>query len=151
MSAPRLLAAVLLCGVAGAGCEKDRSGEPQAPEPQTPERQDAPTVVVEEPGGDPKLALEPDDMWRTGATQPGGAPESFGTTEVVKTDVSCASDADCVPAQCCHPTTCVAPADAPACDQAQCTADCRGGTMDCYGGCACQEGHCVAMLWTPPS
>ncbi|MEP7123271.1 MAG: hypothetical protein ABJE95_20250 [Byssovorax sp.] len=59
---------------------------------------------------------------------------------------SCGSDSDCVPTTCCHATACGAkPTPAVACTVA-CTADCRGGTLDCGGDCFCDAGHCAAHL-----
>ncbi len=58
----------------------------------------------------------------------------------------CSSNADCVPAQCCHATTCVPASQAPQCDGVACTMECRAGTMDCGGGCGCQNGKCIAQL-----
>ena len=91
------------------------------------------------PGGDP-----PAD---TGAVkEPGGPMEGWPPMRVVATDIACTSDADCVPAGCCHADTCVAASDAPECKDVMCTADCRAGTLDCGGGCLCQEGRCAARI-----
>jgi hypothetical protein len=130
------LALALALGVASYACKKDPAGAGPGP-----------TVVVEEPGAAPS-----DEPIRSDEPAP-SEPErdgDFGTIEVVGTDVLCQSDADCVPAPCCHPTTCVALADAPDCADVVCTLECRGGTMDCYGGCACQAGRCAARIWHPP-
>jgi hypothetical protein len=62
---------------------------------------------------------------------------------------SCKTDADCVPAQCCHPTSCALKSAAPDCSKTMCTKECRGGTMDCGGGCLCQQGKCNAKLGRP--
>jgi hypothetical protein len=58
----------------------------------------------------------------------------------------CVSDSDCVPAQCCHATSCVPKAQAPNCEGTFCTMECRSGTIDCGGGCACEGKKCVARL-----
>jgi hypothetical protein len=122
------------------------------------ERADAenpgPTVIVEQPGATP--VESPDDGSATSgvsepevSSRPGDRAE-FGTLDVLRTDVACQADADCVKDSCCHATSCVAIADAPDCSAAVCTLDCRAGTMDCYGGCVCQDGRCAARRWTPP-
>lgn len=118
-----------------AACEKD---------PPTAE-QPGPTVIVEQPGATPasETGEEP--------AAPGSAEPELGTIDVYLTDVACQSDADCVKDSCCHATSCVAVADAPDCSAAVCTLECRGGTMDCYGGCVCQEGRCAARRWLAPS
>ena len=134
--------AVALC-VAGPGCEKRE--QPSAP-PDTDARaekdpDDRPPVVVEDPGQAPDpVPADPDEGGEA-------APPEFGRIEVKPTQVPCSTEADCVKASCCHATSCVAPADAPDCSQVMCTADCRGGTTDCYGGCVCQAGTCAARLW----
>ena len=59
----------------------------------------------------------------------------------------CGAAADCVPAECCHPVSCVNRGNAPSCEGAMCTLDCRPGTMDCgYGSCGCVEGMCAAVM-----
>lgn len=55
----------------------------------------------------------------------------------------CATDSDCVPEQCCHATTCI-PAEKKGVCNLACTMECRGGTLDCGGSCACEEGKCAA-------
>lgn len=123
-----------------------------APDAETP--QTGPKVVVEEPGDEPAEPSEPAD---TGGVADDGAPEfselpdGSGLTAIVAGTVPCSSDADCVPASCCHPTSCVAAADAPDCKDTMCTMDCKADTMDCYGGCLCQEGMCAAKIWRPPA
>src|SRR6187431_3193974 len=105
-----------------------------------------PTVIVEQPGATPVEGAD-EGSATSGVTED---PE-FGTLDVLRTDVACQADADCVKDSCCHATSCVAIADAPDCSAAVCTLDCRAGTMDCYGGCSCQDGRCAARRWTPPS
>lgn len=117
------------------GCEKDR------PEAQSP----GPTVIVEQPGAAPGSETGDDSTATPAPTDP-----EFGTIEVVTTDVPCTSDAECVKDSCCHATSCVAIADAPDCSAAVCTLECRAKTMDCNGGCVCQEGRCAARLWSAP-
>lgn len=119
------------------GCEKDRPTPEQPPE--------GPTVIVEQPGATP-VSETGEEASASGLEQP-----DFGSLDVLMTDVACQSDADCVKDSCCHATSCVAIADAPDCSGAVCTLECRGGTMDCYGGCMCQDGRCAARRWTPPS
>lgn len=58
----------------------------------------------------------------------------------------CSSDSDCVPATCCHATECVPKDQAPDCDDVMCTMECRPGTLDCGGSCACVEGECTAQV-----
>lgn len=81
----------------------------------------------------------------TGSPSPGvaGPRSSF---EVVASEAPCETDADCVPANCCHASACTNRAQAPNCQQVMCTAECRGGTIDCGGGCLCVEGRCAARL-----
>ncbi|MFO7567031.1 MAG: hypothetical protein R6X02_30585 [Enhygromyxa sp.] len=137
MSRPRstLLAATLAAATLWA-CEKDR---PAAEQP-------GPTVIVEDPGVAPAGETGDDEP----PTAAGPEAPEFGSIEVVATDVPCQSDAECVKDSCCHASSCVAIADAPDCSAAVCTLECRGGTMDCYGGCVCQAGRCAARLWIAP-
>ena len=79
-----------------------------------------------------------------------GATQSDAPQLVVGTD-ACTTDADCVPGGCCHATSCVARANAPACGESVCTADCRFGTLDCGGGCLCHQGYCAAQLSQAPN
>ncbi|MDQ3035140.1 MAG: hypothetical protein M3Y87_22225 [Myxococcota bacterium] len=86
------------------------------------------------------------------AGEPGeGDPQLERRGEVVIGTDPCTSDADCVPAACCHASTCVAAANAPSCGDAMCTMECRLGTIDCGGGCLCQDGRCGARLMVPPA
>ncbi|HLT38906.1 MAG TPA: hypothetical protein VK034_21630 [Enhygromyxa sp.] len=128
------LAGLVLLAAAVA-CEKDR------PEVESP----GPTVIVEQPGAAPASETGDDS-----ATPP-AEPQEFGIFEIVTTDVSCRSDAECVKDSCCHATSCVAIADAPDCSAAVCTLECRARTMDCNGGCVCQDGRCAARLWSAPT
>lgn len=122
---------------------------------------------AEAPGAASDAGAETEDSAEAGAAD--GAPSSppgdeIGTStgagtgaegsegpELVSTvtDVPCESDADCAKNDCCHATTCVAVAAAPTCGDVMCTLECRGGTMDCGGGCACQSGKCVATTTAP--
>jgi len=79
-----------------------------------------------------------------------GANESGGGEDLVLSDDACETDADCVPAECCHAAACVAQANAPACEDAMCTMDCRYGTLDCGGRCLCHDGRCAARLSEQP-
>jgi hypothetical protein len=74
-----------------------------------------------------------------------GGDEQSGRI-IVDPSESCIADPDCVPAQCCHATSCVNKANAPKCEGVACTLDCRGGTMDCSGGCGCMNHKCSARL-----
>ncbi len=56
----------------------------------------------------------------------------------------CQTEADCVPASCCHPKECILASNAPDCEEAMCTTDCKEGTMDCgKGTCSCVQGACT--------
>ncbi len=81
-----------------------------------------------------------------GQTPPRGVPGPRRSFEVVASEAPCETDADCVPASCCHASACTNRAQAPSCEQVMCTAECRGGTIDCGGGCLCVEGRCAARL-----
>lgn len=135
--------ALLVALAASSACKKSK------PDAEAP----GPTVVVETPGEDPETPAGTDGG-ETGTGEDGGEhielPDGAGSTQLVVGEVPCTSDADCVPAQCCHPTHCVAAADAPQCTDTVCTMDCKADTMDCYGGCLCQEGKCAAKRWRPP-
>ncbi|MFO0658635.1 MAG: hypothetical protein U0165_02195 [Polyangiaceae bacterium] len=70
-------------------------------------------------------------------------PTRPGASAVI---AECQSDSDCVPASCCHATECVPASAKPNCDNAMCTRDCKGGTLDCGGSCGCEAKKCVAHL-----
>jgi hypothetical protein len=75
---------------------------------------------------------------------PAGAPiPEQPTTNDRANALGCGLDSDCVPASCCHPTSCVPRGRAPVCANIHCTSECRGGTLDCGGVCACEGGLCV--------
>jgi len=57
----------------------------------------------------------------------------------------CTVDSDCVPEQCCHATSCIPQEKKEVCN-VMCTMECRGGTLDCGGSCACENSKCVAHL-----
>lgn len=90
----------------------------------------------------------------TGGTSPppqvpemGGAPAvqpSAPRPRPRVTEPACTRDDDCVPGGCCHPSTCVPRTQAPDCSEVICTQECRPGTLDCGGRCACEGGVCVA-------
>jgi hypothetical protein len=112
---------------------------PQPAEPALdadPPAQSPPAPPAEPPPAPPEPA--PD-------AGPAGAADAGGGKIVVGTD-ACKTDADCAPSQCCHATTCGARAKAPDCSSAICTRECRGGTIDCGGGCLCQDGRCAARM-----
>jgi hypothetical protein len=58
----------------------------------------------------------------------------------------CVSDADCVPVSCCHADSCVPVEQGPGCTDSFCSQECRPGTIDCGGGCFCQQGKCAATI-----
>ncbi|MEJ7727852.1 MAG: hypothetical protein WKG00_01415 [Polyangiaceae bacterium] len=72
-------------------------------------------------------------------------PDGGGEKLVVSGD-ACKTDTDCSPSGCCHATACGGKSKAPDCKAVQCSMECRGGTIDCGGGCLCQDGHCAARL-----
>ncbi|MFN2375883.1 MAG: PrsW family intramembrane metalloprotease [Candidatus Binatia bacterium] len=59
---------------------------------------------------------------------------------------SCWFDFECVKNSCCHAEACAHRLAAPWCRSSYCTMDCRPGTLDCGGRCACREGRCTAQL-----
>ncbi len=58
----------------------------------------------------------------------------------------CSTNEDCVPAECCHSTSCVPFWQTPDCADVMCTMECRAGTIDCGGGCACENSKCTERL-----
>ena len=80
------------------------------------------------------------------APTPTPAPAASGDAPAAG---ACAVDADCVPASCCHPDSCVPAAQQPGCTDEMCTMECRPGTLDCGGRCACEQGSCKAILGQP--
>ncbi|MFW6051179.1 MAG: hypothetical protein ACODAU_08390 [Myxococcota bacterium] len=108
-----------------------------ASETNGPGPSESPSQQVTSPSGDAsdEASTPPSDGE---AAQPSG--------DRVVGDAPCETDADCVPASCCHASACVAADDAPDCDGVFCTQECRGGTIDCGGGCVCDEGRCTAEL-----
>ena len=56
----------------------------------------------------------------------------------------CAVDVDCVQSACFHASSCVPIASAPKCEGVFGTQECRQGTLDCGGSCACEGKRCVA-------
>ena len=98
-------------------------------------------------------------MWMSGCGGSSSGQETTAPeTEVASADADsappvatetagCTSDADCVPSTCCHASACVPTAEAPSCDEAMCTSECKDGAMDCgKGACACVDGAC-AVQW----
>lgn len=130
-----VLATALLCVP---GCDKPRADVPGAPG----EGGATPGADAGEPNSPPPPAPAPSD---DGGEAPAG-PEL--PTKIVQGDAPCEVDADCVPDACCHPAACVGVGDGPACGDTMCTMDCQAGTMDCGGGCLCQEGRCAARIVT---
>jgi hypothetical protein len=134
--------------LAAGGCD-DRGNPPtdsgEAGRP-VPEAEPQPSDGEEGEAQQPSIVVpaEPAEGGEAG-TEPG--PIESTERIVVGTD-RCRTDADCVPATCCHPAECVAKAKAPSCGDATCTLNCQGDTMDCGGGCLCQDGKCAAKLVT---
>jgi|GEM_PF-1610390 len=56
----------------------------------------------------------------------------------------CSSDANCVPSDCTHASSCVTKSNAPKCEGVFGTSECRQGTLDCGGSCACVAKRCTA-------
>jgi hypothetical protein len=57
------------------------------------------------------------------------------------------SDPECAAGDCCHPAYCVLVTDAPVCDNATCTEECRSGTLDCgYGRCVYDRDSCNCRI-----
>jgi hypothetical protein len=57
------------------------------------------------------------------------------------------SDPECAGGDCCHSTFCVLATDAPVCDNATCTEECRSGTLDCgYGRCVYDRDSCKCRI-----
>jgi hypothetical protein len=61
----------------------------------------------------------------------------------------CSRDSDCVPAQCCHAADCVIKEKRPDCSKSFCTQECRPGTLDCGGSCACIQHRCTGQHFLP--
>lgn len=83
-------------------------------------------------------------QWPTGGDATVESDASSAANGAMGTE--CVRDQDCVPAECCHPRTCVPAAQRTAVCNMMCTEECRGGTMDCGGGCLCQQGRCAAHI-----
>jgi hypothetical protein len=100
----------------------------------------------ERPAPSPQPQPQPTGAAEAGAAEVGaaeaGAAEAGAAGE-------CAVDADCVRASCCHPTSCVPVAQKPDCADVACTMECKAGTMDCGGRCACEAGSCKAIIAQP--
>ncbi len=61
----------------------------------------------------------------------------------------CDEASDCVPAQCCHAGDCIIKEKRPDCSKIFCTEECRPGTLDCGGRCACIAGRCTGENFQP--
>lgn len=92
------------------------------------------------------LACSNAETNESGASEPASGGEITLSPSPTASGGACATDADCVPAACCHADACVARAAAPACAGVACTLDCRENTIDCGGGCFCQNGQCAARM-----
>lgn len=147
-SRPSWALCVMLAGLVGVAACKNDKGPGDVPKDDAAGSPGS-TPVVEDPG------VEPDAKPTIPDSKP--EPEAGGeaepaidtTTTVVVGDAPCKDDSDCVPATCCHPTACTNPHDAPDCSATSCTMSCEIGTLDCFGGCLCQDGKCAAKQWTP--
>lgn len=85
----------------------------------------------------------------TDAAPTADAPPAGSTTIVVSQD-PCKTDDDCAPTTCCIGTACGAASKAPDCSAVRCRRDCSKPTIECGGGCLCQNGFCAAKLGTTP-
>ncbi len=61
----------------------------------------------------------------------------------------CDEDNDCVPAQCCHAADCIIKEKRVDCSKIFCTQECRPGTLDCGGRCACIMHRCTGQNFVP--
>jgi len=61
----------------------------------------------------------------------------------------CDQDSDCVPAQCCHAGDCIIKEKRADCSRTLCSEDCRPGTLDCGGSCACVSNRCTGKKFYP--
>lgn len=59
---------------------------------------------------------------------------------------ACTTDADCVPASCCHAAECISASKPKSACFVDCSTSCNPGTIDCGGGCLCQDGLCAARV-----
>lgn len=85
----------------------------------------------------------------TGATPaPTGATPPAGSTTIVVSKDACKTDEDCAPSTCCMAKACGAASKAPDCSAVRCRRDCSTPTVECGGGCLCQNGFCAAKLGT---
>jgi hypothetical protein len=125
--------------VAAANCA---SPPPPAPAP-------TPVASVDLPPAEVQTTSSADQPLQSDTGGADAASDAPAPDAAAPADQSCKTDADCVPAQCCHATACVSKEGAPDCSKTMCTKECRGGTMDCGGGCHCQQGKCAAKLGRP--
>lgn len=56
----------------------------------------------------------------------------------------CSLNSDCVPSDCFHASSCVPKDKSQKCEVIFGTQECRQGTIDCGGYCACEQKRCVA-------
>jgi hypothetical protein len=143
-------AAAFGISVAIACASKQPAPSPPAPEPAPV---NLPPAQIESTSSSPQQAAEssevkPDSSLNKDAGT-GISDMDAAATAAPASGGACKTDADCVPAQCCHATSCVAKGAAPDCKATMCTKECRGGTLDCGGGCFCQQGKCNARLGKP--
>jgi len=92
--------------------------------------------------GSLSLALLAADSQPKGKKPPSPPETSASVAAPIFSTDACKKDQDCVPAVPCHANACgsVTRADKGA-DEAICTMECRGGTVDCgYNHCGCVKG-----------
>lgn len=127
---------VLLVSLGLAACSPAPAPDPAAPGATgTP----APTETAPAPAGTEAPTSAP-----TGETPPPPA----GSTSIVVSKDACKTDDDCAPTTCCLATACGAASKAPDCSAVRCRRDCSQPTIECGGGCLCQNGFCAAKLGT---
>lgn len=144
----RLIALAGLALVLSA-CDGEQGNAPaEAGSANVPANPEAEPEAGEKEEPAPKPTIEPQEG-AEGGGEGGDAGGGLETSErIVVGEDPCKTDADCVPATCCHPNACVSADKKPDCKDATCTLNCQGDTMDCGGGCLCQEGKCAAKLVT---
>lgn len=120
--------------------------------PSPPVEPPPPVATVSPPTGDATApsggATPPSDTAAPTSTGSATPPPPAGNVTIVPSKEPCKSDDDCVPATCCLATACTSASKAPDCSAVRCRRDCSKPTIECGGGCLCQNGFCAAKLGT---